>query len=339
MPEFPQILVRRGVDLKTFRDEIIHAAKPVVLADLVEDWPVVRAARESSRAFVDYVRRFDRGTPIIVVDLPREADGRLFYRDDLSGFNFTRNPGTIGATLERLLALADNPDTETVFIESMPVDDFLPEFGVTHVNPLLDATTRPRIWLGNRVKVQTHYDLQYNIACCIAGRRRFTLFPPDQVSNLYPGPIEFTPSGTPVSMVPFTAPDFVKFPRFQEALRHAVQAELAPGDAIYIPYGWWHHVESLTPVNGLVNYWWNDAPRLGPAYGVLLHAALSLRDLPPDQRAVWRAMFEHFVFTDPEEALAHLTPQQRGLLGPPEPKRIAEVRNILAQSFAATPKR
>lgn len=339
MAEFPQILVRRGVDLKTFREEIVPAARPVVLADLVTGWPVVQAARDSPRAFVDFVRRFDRGTPIVVVDLPRAADGKLFYRDDLSGFNFTRSAGTIGATLERLLALADKPDAETVFIESMPVDDFLPDFAATHVNPLLDPATRPRIWLGNRIKVQTHYDLQYNIACCVAGRRRFTLFPPEQVSNLYPGPIEFTPSGTPISMVPFTAPDFAKFPRFEEALRHAVQAELAPGDAIYIPYGWWHHVESLTPLNGLVNYWWNDAPRLGSPYGALLHAAMSLRDLPADQRSVWKSLFDHLVFTDPEQALAHLPPQQRGLLGRPEPKRIAEVRNILAQTFAPTPKR
>src|SRR5688500_10209720 len=269
MPEFPQILVRRGVDLKTFREEIIPAAKPVILADLVADWPVVRAARESSRAFVDLLRRYDRGTPVVVIDLPRETCGTLFYRDDLSGLNFTRNAGTISATLDRLLALSDVPDASTVFIESMPTDDFLPAFGVDHVNPLLEATTRPRIWIGNRIKVQTHYDLQYNIACCVAGRRRFTLFPPEQVANLYPGPIEFTPSGTPISMVPLTAPDLAKFPRYAEALRHAVQAELAPGDGIYIPYGWWHHVESLTPLNGLVNYWWNDAPKLGSPYGVL----------------------------------------------------------------------
>jgi hypothetical protein len=339
MPELPQILVRRDVDLKTFREEIIPASQPVVFADLVADWPVVRAARESPRAFADFLRRYDRGAPIIVIDLPRAADGKLFYRDDLTGLNFTRNAGTIGATLERLLALADEPEAGTVFIESMPIDDFLPDFAAAHVNPLLDAATRPRIWIGNRIKVQTHYDLQYNIACCIAGRRRFTLFPPEQLPNLYPGPIEFTPSGTPISMVPHTAPDLVKYPRYAEALRHAIQAELAPGDGIYIPYGWWHHVESLTPLNGLVNYWWNDAPRLGSPYGVLLHAALSLRDLPADQRAVWRTMFEHLVFTDPEQALAHLTPQQRGLLGPPEPKRIAEVRNILAQTFTAAQKR
>ena len=118
-------------------------------------------------------------------------------------------------------------------------------------------------------------------------------------------------------MVSLKSPDLARFPRFAEALRHSQQAELEPGDALYIPYGWWHHVESLTPFNVLVNYWWNDARQAGSPFDVLLHAMLTLRDLPPDQRAVWRALFEHFVFTAPEKPLAHLPREQRGLLGPP----------------------
>lgn len=171
----------------------------------------------------------------------------------------------------------------------------------------------------------------------VAGRRRFTLFPPEQLANLYPGPIDFTPAGTPVSMVQFVAPDLARFPRYTEALRHARSAELEPGDAIYIPYAWWHAVESLTPLNALVNYWWNDAPRLGSPYAVLLHAAMSLRDLPADQRHVWKAMFEHFIFQDPAHSMAHLAPEHRGLLGPPSARRMQEVRSVLAQTFTKPP--
>jgi hypothetical protein len=181
--------------------------------------------------------------------------------------------------------------------------------------------------------VQTHYDLYYNIACVVGGRRRFTLFPPEQVGNLYPGPLEYTPAGTPLSMVPLHEPDLGKYPRFTEALRHAVTAELEPGDALYIPFGWWHHVQSLTPFNALVNYWWNDGPQYGSPYGVILHAALVLRDLPADQRAVWRALFDTLVFTDAETALGHLSPGQRGLLGPPTLERMQKVRAMLAQAF------
>ena len=337
MSETAQILVRDGVDLKTFNEEIRPAAQPVILKGLVRDWPVVRAARESPRAFVDFLRGFDQGKQCIVVERPPGTTGHLFYNEQMSGFNFTRAPGQIGATLERLLALADEREAPAIFLESMQTEIFLPAFAAAHPMPLVDPQFGPRIWIGNRVKVQTHFDQLYNIACVVAGRRRFTLFPPEQVVNLYPGPIDFTPAGTPISMVSYFEPDHAKFPRYSEALRHARSAELEPGDAIYIPYMWWHCVESLTPLNALVNYWWNDAPRLGSAYAVLLHAALSLRDLPADQRAVWRGMFEHFIFTDPGESMAHLAPEHRGLLGPPSPRRTKEVRDVLTQIFTKAP--
>ncbi|MEO8061422.1 MAG: cupin-like domain-containing protein [Pseudomonadota bacterium] len=334
MSERAQILVRHGVDLNTFREQIVTAGVPVVMKDLVADWPAVRAGRESPRALADLIRRFDRGRVAKVIEGPPSIRGRIFYREDLRGLNFIRTDGSISATVERLLAIAQNPDPPLIFLESMKSDDFLPQFAAAHRNPLLAEDIRPRIWIGNDVKVQTHYDLLSNIACVVGGRRRFTLFPPDQLPNLYMGPIEFTPSGTPISLVPLNSPDLTRFPRFAEALRHAQEAELTPGDALYIPYGWWHQVESLTPFNVLANYWWNSATSYGSPYGVLLHAALCLRDLPAEQRAVWRTMFEELVFKDPEQALAHLTPAQRGLLGPPTPKRVQEVRAILAESFS-----
>jgi hypothetical protein len=333
MSEAAQILVRDGVDLKTFEQEIRPAAQPVVMKGLVREWPVVRAARESPRALADFLRRHDRGRQVVVVELPPAVRGHMFYRADMSGFNFTRAPGHVGATLERLLTLPEDVDVPALFLESMPIDDVFADFVAAHPMPFVDPRVGPRIWIGGPVKVQTHFDLQYNIACVVGGRRRFTLFPPEQIANLYPGPIDFTPSGTPLSMVPFVEPDLARHPRYAEALRHARSAELEPGDAIYIPYAWWHHVESLSRLNVLVNYWWNDAPRPGVPYTVLLHAALSLRDMPDDQRRVWRAMFDHFIFTDPDESMRHLAPQHRGLLGPPSPRRTQEVRRILAQAF------
>jgi hypothetical protein len=336
MSETAQILVRDGVDLKTFNEEIRPAAQPVIMKGLVRDWPVVRAARESPRAFADYLRGFDRGRQVIVVERPAGSSGHLFYNPQMSGFNFTRTPGTIGATLDRLLTMADATEAPTVFLESLPTDDFLPDFAASHPMPFVDPQFGPRIWIGNRTKVQTHFDLLYNIACVVSGRRRFTLFPPEQIANLYPGPIDFTPAGTPISMVQFVAPDMERFPRYAEALRHAQTAELEPGDAIYIPYAWWHCVESLTPFNALVNYWWNDAPRMGSPYAVLLHAAMSVRDLPADQRKVWQAMFGHFIFSDPETSMRHLAPEHRGMLGPPSARLSQEIRGVLVQALSKT---
>src|SRR5205823_11513354 len=114
----------------------------------------------------------------------------------------------------------------------------------------------PIIWIGNRTTASAHYDAPSNIACVAVGKRRFTIFPPDQIFNLYPGPLEPTPGGQSISVVDFKNPDFEKYPRFREALAVAHVAELEAGDAIFIPSMWWHHVEGLNAFNVLVNYWW-----------------------------------------------------------------------------------
>ena len=328
-----QILVRHGIDHKAFREEILPAGQPVILKDLVKDWPAVRAGLDSPRALADYLRGFDRGKQVAVLEGPPSIRGHFFYREDMRGMNFERRPGTISATIERLLAQAGDPGPAALYVESTPTQEHLPPFAGENPNPLLPSTVTPRIWLGNQLVVQTHFDLSSNIACVAGGRRRFTLFPPDQVANLYVGPIEFNISGPPISMVPLRNPDLARFPRFADALAASQSADLTPGDAIFIPYGWWHHVEALEPFNVLVNYWWNEARQVGSPFDSMLHAILTLRDLPPEQRAVWRALFEHYVFTSGDESMSHLPREQRGMLGPPSPERAQAIRAILARAF------
>jgi len=328
-----QILVRHGIDHKAFREEILPAGQPVILKDLVKDWPAVRAGLDSPRALADYLRGFDRGKQVAVLEGPPSIRGHFFYREDMRGMNFERRPGTIGTTIERLLAQAGDPNPAALYVESTPTQEHLPPFAGENPNPLLPPTVTPRIWLGNQLVVQTHFDLSSNIACVAGGRRRFTVFPPDQVANLYVGPIEFNISGPPISMVPLRNPDLARFPRFADALAASQSADLTPGDAIFIPYGWWHHVEALEPFNVLVNYWWNEARQVGSPFDSMLHAILTLRDLPPEQRAVWRALFEHYVFTSGDESMSHLPREQRGMLGPPSPERAQAIRAILARAF------
>ena len=328
-----QILVRHGVDHKAFREEILPAGQPVILKDLVKDWPAVRAGLISPRALADYLRGFDRGKQVAVLEGPPSIRGHFFYREDMRGMNFERRPGTIGATIEKLLAQAGDPNPAALYVESTPTQEHLPPFAGENPNPLLPPSVTPRIWLGNQLVVQTHFDLSSNIACVAGGRRRFTLFPPEQVANLYVGPIEFNISGPLISMVSLRNPDLARFPRFAEALAASQSAELTPGDAIYIPYGWWHHVEALEPFNVLVNYWWNEARQVGSPFDSMLHAILTLRDLPPEQRAVWRTLFEHYVFTSGDESMSHLPREQRGMLGPPSPERAQAIRAILARAF------
>jgi len=48
------------VTVEQFKNEIVPQNKPVILKSLMGDWSVVKAAKESSRAFADYIKSHDR---------------------------------------------------------------------------------------------------------------------------------------------------------------------------------------------------------------------------------------------------------------------------------------
>jgi len=207
----------------------------------------------------------------------------------------------------------------------VPTPSNFPAFTRDNTMPLLDPGIVPRVWFCNRVTVQTHYDISSNMACVVAGRRRFTLFPPEQMVNLYVGPVEFTLAGQPISLVKLENPDFERYPRYHEALQAAQAADLEPGDALFIPYMWWHHVQSRDRFNVLVNYWWEETPQWqGSPFEALLHGILSVKNLSPRKRAIWQNMFQHYVFQQNGDPVAHLTQRQRGIQGDPNP-RLAEI--------------
>lgn len=304
-------IIQRDAASRTELEAIVASAVPVVLRGQIADWPAVSAARDGR--LEAYLRGFasERPSPCIV-GLP-SIDGRFFYQPDMTGMNFGRREAPLGELLDQLAEQAGAAAPLSLAMQSSPTDLVLPGFAEANPLMLLPADVRPRIWIGNRVEVATHYDSNDNIACVVGGRRRFTLFPPDQAANMYLGPLEVTPAGTPVSMVRAESPDLIRYPRFAEALETAQTAELAPGDAIYIPYLWWHTVRSLDPLSVLVNYWWNTVPEALAPVDALLHALAAMRALPPDRRAAWRALFDHLVF-DAAPA-AHLPEKAQGILG------------------------
>ena len=321
------------VGFARFQAEIRPAARPVVMRGLAADWPGVAAARQSDQALADYLLSFRPRRPVTGIMAPPESGGRFFYDDALTGLNFTRHQGDLGAFLRELLRAAAEPGPNAMAVQSEPIPELLPGFVEANPMPLAPGVV-PRIWLGNRIRVAPHYDLMENIGVCLAGRRRFTLFPPEQLPNLYPGPFELTPAGTPVSMVDPLAPDVERYPRYAEAWSHALQAELAPGDAIYLPFAWWHGVEALEPVSVLVNYWWSEEPEgSGGQYDALLHAMLAYRHLPAPARAAWRTMFDHYIFGEADPA-AHLPAHAKGILGPASPRLFAQMREMLRRIFA-----
>ncbi|MDT7839004.1 cupin-like domain-containing protein (plasmid) [Aquabacterium sp. OR-4] len=313
-----------GLHADALPEAVLTSTQPLLLRGLVAHWPVARAGLQGPHAVADYLRGFGADAAVGVLLGPPEIGGRFFYNDSLTGMNFRREGGRLGRVLDALLQLAaappGAPPPPALYVGSTSVDSCLPGFRAA--NDLGDAGVQAReplasLWLGNRTRIAAHFDLPDNIACVVAGRRRFTLFPPEAVADLYVGPLDLTPAGQAISLVDMAAPDFERFPRFAKALQVAQVAELAPGDAIFIPSLWWHQVEALEPFNVLVNYWWRQSPaQMDSPMATLLMALLTLRDLPPAQREAWRALFSHYVFDADGDTAAHIAPHARSVLAP-----------------------
>jgi len=310
--------------------------EPIVIRGLARDWPAVEAARRSDAEAFDYMLGFDRGVPVDAFVGPAEIGGRFFYRPDMSGFNFERKKGRFGDVARFIRELEGREGAPAAYVGAAPVAEVLPGFEAANRLALLDSgKAAPRIWIGNETVVSTHFDLSDNIAVAVAGRRRFTLFPPDQAPNLYVGPLDFTMAGQPASLVPVRDPDLAAFPLFAGALAQARTAELEPGDAIYIPALWWHNVEALKPLNILVNYWWDDMPaESGAAFEAMIHAVLAVAPLGARRRQAWRGLFDHYVFrADERHPAEHLRPEHRGILGEPNPALRERIRQFLLRGL------
>jgi hypothetical protein len=332
-PKPQPIAEYRGADRALFLETIRPAGQPAVMRGLAAAWPAVQAAGRSDEDFIAYLRRFRTERPVSAIVGEPQIEGRFLYTDDLTELNFTRGVSPLDPFLERLLRDKTNPRPYAIAVQSEEVPTALPGFELENRIDLVEPGIVPRAWIGNRIRVAPHYDLMENIGIVVAGRRRFTLFPPDEIKNLYVGPFELTPAGTPVSLVDLRNPDFERFPKFAEALKRAQTAELDPGDAIYIPFHWWHGVDSLERVNLFVNYWWNDRmAETGNPYDALIHAFCAIKALPPEQRSVWRTIFDHYVFEANGDPAEHLPPHVRGVLGHATPELLNGLRSMLRQT-------
>jgi hypothetical protein len=318
-------------------DVLLAEGRPTIFRGLAGDWPMIAAGREGTSAAIAYLKRFDAGRPIVGYTGETAIGGRFFYKEDWSGLNFAAERVGLSAFLDRIAASPPGPEAPSYYAGSTDLDTYLPGFrGENDLSlselPKDAAPPLVSVWIGNRTVAATHYDMSNNLACCLVGRRRFTLFPPHQVANLYPGPLEPTPGGQVVSMVDLRAPDLDRYPRFADALAAAEIADLEPGDVLFYPALWWHNVEALDGFNVMVNYWWNATPSFADSpMTTLLHAMLSLRMRPAAERAAWAALFDHYVFDDPARATEHLPDHVQGDLAPLDERSARRLRGRILQ--------
>ena len=239
-----------------FRDEIMPIRQPAVLRGVANEWPLVVAAKRDPDRAMALVAANATSELADVLRADATQQGQFHY-DENGSLNFIRGRGNIAGLIAALRDQQGSDEPCAIVAQGLIAERHVPGFAKVHSMPFAPVTAEPRLWIGNAAKVATHNDPTDNVAVVAAGRRRFTLFRPEAEPYLYMGPKDPTPAGTPVSMVYVTAPDLKRFPLYPQALESAQEAELSPGDAIFIPRDWFHHVEALERFNVLVNYWWD----------------------------------------------------------------------------------
>lgn len=301
-------------DAESFRTGVMERCEPRILRGAVQDWPLL--AGSDVPQLIDRLRRYDAGRSAEVFVGRPEIAARYHYDESLSGFNFERAEMPLGEALTRIMETQPGSGGASLYTGSLSAETYLP--GIEQLTPLafVPASVRPRFWIGHASSIACHYDVFDNVACVAAGRRRFTLFPPDAIGDLYVGPIDRTMAGQPVALAVGSDRNDAAYPRFERARGRAFVAELGPGDALYVPKLWWHQVEATERINLLVNFWW-DGFASGPdqPYAAMLLAMIAIAERPPAERAAWRAWFDHYVFRPDGHPLAFLPPEHHGVLG------------------------
>ena len=231
------IPVYSNVSRDVFETQIAPTGRPAIMRGLVSNWPMVSLGLRSHRELYNHVRAAATSDPTVIWTGSPEIKGRFFYSHDLRGFNHAQEKAPLAVLLDRLMRHHDDPEPPGFYAGGVPLASHLPALMPETPMPLLDGKGERRVslWIGNRVRTAAHWDLPQNLACVVAGRRRFTLFPIEQIRNLYFGPVDFTLSGQPISLVDFIEPDLERHPRFAEAMQHAQVAEVEPGDCLYMP--------------------------------------------------------------------------------------------------------
>jgi hypothetical protein len=324
------------MERERFEREIVPKGEPAVFRGLVAEWPVVQAGKTGPEALAQMLHGAATDEPFEAWFASPGIDGQFNYNEDFSGFNFERRLATVDQLLDLLLRQRGQEKPYSMYAGGIPIRKHLPRLVRAIPVTMLDMQrdTLISLWLGNKTHTATHWDQSSNLACVVAGRRRWTLFPPEQLKNLYVGPLDFTLAGQPTSLVDIDTPDLETYPRFADALKAARRAELAPGDALYVPAMWWHDVLSLEDFGCLINFWWREGepPHLTPL-NALYHAVLTMRNLPPNELKAWRNMFKHYIFGDDGDPLAHLPETARGILGRRTPELVTRIKKLLIQAL------
>ncbi|XP_030545883.1 uncharacterized protein LOC115752003 [Rhodamnia argentea] len=112
------------------------------------------------------------------------------------------------------------------------------------------------LWMNiAEARSSTHYDPHHNLLCIVSGTKKVVLWPPSASPLLYPMPLYGEASNH--SSLSLGKPDFSLYPRAEYLMDYSHKVILKAGDALFIPEGWFHQVDSDN-LSIAVNFWWQS---------------------------------------------------------------------------------
>ena len=278
---------------------------PLVLAGCLDGWPL-RQALEAAGApdlQIAELTRLIGPRRLHYTTIAPEQRGHLGYTADGTRTNFSFTSGRkvpFAQFADALNATLGGEGRGAVYMQSAPLTGF-PEL-LPHVPDLPYLTGGAegyrQLWIGSGGHVvNLHFDPTHNLIAMLAGRKRVTLVPPDNMGNMYPAPLDCRLGDAIGSQVKLLDPDRTRHPRAAEELDKALVAEIGPGDVLYIPPMWWHHVESFG-LNVMINKWVLpvSSRHFTDLTANIVRGLLLFDRLPPASRAGLRAAYSAALF-------------------------------------------
>lgn len=221
---------RDRVSREEFLERYYAANRPVILTGMMADWPALD--RWNPQYF-----KTAYGDHRVEVMTGRSKDPRyeINLQDHKHVVRFADYVDMVTSAGESndFYLVANNNFFECP--EMRPLLDDI-RFFEDHLDPA-KSSGRVHFWFGPAGTVTPlHYDEMNIIMAQVHGRKRITLISPDQYHLIY------NEIGV-YSEVDCENPDYRKHPLFREVQK--VQVDLEPGEALFLPVGWWHHVRAL----------------------------------------------------------------------------------------------
>ncbi len=250
---------------------------PVVLKGALQRWPLLAALQQagSDDDKLAVLSALLGDEPVVWDVVAAHQRGQFGFSDDLRSLtvqmSHTRRGRFVDLSRDIQQLRVTSPGA-AAYLQSASIRPGSPLASL--VGDLPSPVSGRALWVGSGGQVvNLHWDRVCNFICMLAGHKRVALFPFRAVRFLYPAPLNDGPGGAPSSFVRLLEPDLDRFPLFVRAVPLMQVALLEPGDALYVPPFWWHHVES---------------------FGLNVMASVHYKDLPEDRAGVdddwWRAM-------------------------------------------------